>query len=94
VTATVQNTGNVTAAEVAQLYVSLPDSAPSSPPQQLRGFQKITLAPGQSGQVTFPIRKKDLAYWDVASQNWIVPDGSFGIGVGASSRDIKLKGTL
>ncbi|KAL2753146.1 glycoside hydrolase family 3 protein [Sodiomyces alcalophilus JCM 7366] len=91
VSATVKNTGNVEGAEVAQLYISLPDSAPETPPKQLRGFDKLRLAPGESGVVTFEVRQKDLSYWDVELQNWVVPMGTFRIHVGASSRDIRLQ---
>ncbi|KAK3688775.1 glycosyl hydrolase family 3 N terminal domain-containing protein [Podospora appendiculata] len=94
VTATVTNTGAVEGAEVAQLYITLPASAPSAPPKQLRGFAKLKLAPGAVGTATFNLRRKDLSYWDVGRQNWVVPSGSFGVSVGASSRDIRLTGTL
>lgn len=94
VTATITNTGSVTAAEVAQLYISLPAGSPAAPPRQLRGFDKLSLAPGASGTATFNLRKKDLSYWDVPSQNWIVPKGSFNVTVGASSRDLRLIGSL
>lgn len=90
VTATISNTGAVAGAEVAQLYLSLPSTAPSSPPKQLRGFAKLSIEPGASGKATFNLRRKDLSYWDVTRQNWVVPTGSFGISVGASSRDIRL----
>lgn len=94
VTATITNSGGVDGAEVAQLYLTLPSSAPTAPPKQLRGFSKLKLAPGASGTATFNLRRKDLSYWDVRTQNWIVPSGSFGISVGASSRDIRLTGTI
>lgn len=94
VTATITNTGSVSAAEVAQLYISLPAGSPAAPPRQLRGFDKLSLAPGASGTVTFDLRKRDLSYWDVASQNWIVPSGSFAVNVGASSRDLRLTGSI
>ncbi|TAQ89066.1 hypothetical protein B7494_g2649 [Chlorociboria aeruginascens] len=94
VTATIQNNGTVTGAEVAQLYIGLPTSAPASPPKQLRGFDKISLASGVSGTVTFNLRRKDLSYWDVASQTWILPAGTFNVYVGSSSRDIRLTGTI
>ena len=92
VTATITNSGPVTGAEVAQLYIGLPSSAPASPPKQLRGFQKLSLAPGKSGTVTFQLRRKDLSYWDVGAQKWMVPEGRFAVFVGASSRDIRLEG--
>ncbi|KAG7142326.1 Beta-glucosidase cel3A like protein [Verticillium longisporum] len=94
VTATITNTGEVAGAEVAQLYITLPASAPATPPKQLRGFAKLKLAAGESGTVTFPLRRKDLSYWDVTSQNWIVPQGTIGVKVGASSRDIRLEGEI
>lgn len=94
VTATIQNSGSVTGAEVAQLYITLPSGAPDSPPKQLRGFSKLSLGPGESGTVTFNLRKKDLSYWDVEDQNWIVPAGDFKVSVGASSRDVRLTGSI
>lgn len=94
VTATITNSGNVTGAEVAQLYIGLPDTAPDTPSKQLRGFQKISLAPGVSGTVTFNIRRKDLSYWNVVMQQWVTPSGTFRVSVGASSRDIRLAGSF
>jgi beta-glucosidase len=94
VTATVTNTGTVAGAEVAQLYIGLPSSAPATPPKQLRGFDKLSLAAGAAGTVTFPLRAKDLSYWDSATAAWVLPTGTFNIYVGASSRDIRLTGTI
>ncbi|KAK2036218.1 glycosyl hydrolase family 3 N terminal domain-containing protein [Colletotrichum somersetense] len=94
VTATVKNTGAVAGAEVAQLYVTLPSGAAVSPPKQLRGFEKLRLGAGESATATFNLRRKDLSYWDVPSQNWILPKGSFRVRVGASSRNLPLEGSL
>jgi beta-glucosidase len=94
VTATVTNNGTVAGAEVAQLYIGLPSSAPASPPKQLRGFDKISLAPAADGTVTFPLRAKDLSYWDSATAAWVMATGTFDIYVGSSSRDIRLTGSL
>ncbi|KAK4121544.1 glycoside hydrolase family 3 protein [Parathielavia appendiculata] len=94
VTATITNTGAVAGAEVAQLYLSLPPSAPPSPPRQLRGFAKLKLEPGASGTATFKLRRRDLSYWDTGRQQWVVPSGVFGVSVGASSRDVRLEGSL
>lgn len=94
VTAKITNTGSVTAAEVAQLYITLPQGAPAAPPKQLRGFAKVSLAPGASDTVTFNLRRKDLSHWDVPTQNWNVPAGNFTVSIGASSRDIRLSGSL
>ncbi len=80
-------------AEVPQLYVTLPSAAPAAPPKQLRGFDKIKLDPGKSGTVTFNLRRKDLSTWD-AAKGWVVPSGTFTVNVGASSRDLRLKGAF
>ncbi|CAG7924406.1 unnamed protein product [Penicillium olsonii] len=88
----VQNTGEVPGAEVAQLYIGLPDSAPSTPPKQLRGFEKLLLEPEQSGMATFELTRRDLSYWDVQEQKWIIPAGKFTVYVGSSSRDIRQHG--
>lgn len=95
VTATIANIGSVAGAEVAQLYVSLPgNAAVDSPVRQLRGFEKISLDAGKSGAVEFVLRKKDLSYWSVERQQWVLPTGDFGLAVAASSRDVRLEGTL
>lgn len=94
VTCTITNTGRVAGAEAAQLYIGLPSSAPPSPPRQLRGFTKLALQPQQSGQAKFNLRRRDLSYWDVPSQEWVVPKGDFKLFIGASSRDIRLSATL
>ncbi|KFX93115.1 hypothetical protein V490_05001 [Pseudogymnoascus sp. VKM F-3557] len=94
VTATITNSGTVEGAEVAQLYITLPSTAPSTPVRQLRGFSKINLAAGESGTVTFSLRRKDLSYWDTDAQKWVTPTGEFTVSVGASSRNLALKGTI
>lgn len=94
VTATITNSGSVIGAEVSQLYLTLPSGAPAAPPKQLRGFTKLSIQPGASATATFNLRRRDLSYWDVASQNWVVPKGNFGVSVGASSRDVRLTGSI
>ncbi|EKG15351.1 Glycoside hydrolase family 3 [Macrophomina phaseolina MS6] len=93
VTATIANSGDVAGAEVAQLYLSLPAGI-DAPPKQLRGFEKISLEAGASASVEFVLRRKDASYWNVERQQWILPTGDFGIAVAASSRDLRLEGTL
>jgi beta-glucosidase len=82
--ATVTNTGKVAGADVAQLYLSDPASA-GEPPRQLKGYQKVSLKPGQSATVHFTLTGHDLSYWDDAANGWVVPDGAFGVYVGDSS---------
>lgn len=90
----VANSGAVAGAEVAQLYIGFPASAPRTPPKQLRGFDKLLLAPGQRARATFDLARRDISYWDSAAQAWVVPRGVFRVYVGSSSRDIRLVGSF
>ncbi|KAI1326738.1 glycoside hydrolase superfamily [Xylariaceae sp. FL0255] len=92
VSATVTNSGSVAGAEVAQLYVGIPGDG--QPVQQLRGFEKPVLDAGESATVNFPLTRRDLSQWDTTAQAWYLASGSYAIYVGASSRDIRLQGTL
>lgn len=93
VTAVLKNTGSIAGAGVAQLYVTLPDSAPAGTPiNQLRGFEKAMLAAGQEETVEFLLARRDISFWDVDAQQWRIPSGTFGVNVGFSSRDFKLSG--
>jgi len=92
VTATMTNTGSVAGADVAQLYVGDP-AASQDPPEQLAGFQRENLNPGQSGTVTFPITVHDLAAWSSADNAWEAQAGTYSISVGDSSASLPLTGT-
>lgn len=95
VTVTLSNTGSVAGAEVPQLYLSLPASAPAgTPPKQLRGFEKVFLEVGESACVSFSLMRRDLGFWDVVSQEWVIPEGEFRVSIGFSSRDLKVVGGL
>ncbi|HEY1566776.1 MAG TPA: glycoside hydrolase family 3 C-terminal domain-containing protein [Solirubrobacteraceae bacterium] len=84
VSATVTNTGKVAGADVAQLYLGDPAAA-GEPPRQLKGFDRVQLAPGASQTVQFTLTGHDLSHWDDAANGWVVPDGRFGVFVGDSS---------
>jgi beta-glucosidase len=84
VSARVTNTGQVGGSDVVQLYLDDPVSA-GEPPRQLKGFQKVTLRPGQSATVRFTLTGHDLSYWDDAANGWVLPDGRFQVYVGDSS---------
>lgn len=95
VSVTLSNTGAVAGAEIPQLYLSFPDSAPEgTPPYQLRGFEKVFLEVGASESVSFGLMRRDLSYWDIVSQDWVIPSGEFTVSVGFSSRDLKVVGGL
>ncbi|KAE9967528.1 hypothetical protein BLS_006324 [Venturia inaequalis] len=95
VSTTVKNTGSIDGAAVPQLYLNLPSTAGAgTPPRQLRGFEKVKLGAGESAQVEFELMRRDISYWDVVLQEWIIPSGAIGVEVGFSSRDIKLTSSL
>ena len=96
VRATVTNTGRRAGVAVPQLYLGLPSPSASvlQPPHQLRGYDKLTLAPGESRTVGFPVDDRALAYWDVATSRWRVVRGCYGVFLGSSSRDLPLHGSL
>jgi len=87
------NTGGRAGAEVPQLYLGFPAAA-GEPPKLLKGFQKITLSPGQTRHVTFNLDWEDLANWDATARGWVVTPGQFQVLVGAASRDIRLSGSF
>ena len=85
----VKNTGKRAGDEVVQLYVQYAGSAVERPARQLRGFQRVTMKPGESRTIRIPLAGKDLGYWDVAAQRWTVEKGQVRLLVGASSGDIR-----
>lgn len=91
VSVTVTNTGSRKGAEVVQFYVSPPKGGLHRPEKELKGFARVELSPGENKTVTFPLSRRSFALWD---GDWKVPGGVYQILVGASSRDIRLSGTL
>lgn len=91
---TVKNTGNVAGAEIVQLYVADKKSTIFRPAKELKAFTKIMLEPGAKKTVTFTLKKDAFAFYNVNEAEWQVESGTFEILVGASSRDIRLKGKV
>ena len=91
ITVPVTNTGNREGAEVVQLYISDLKSSLPRPIKELKGFQKIKLAPGETKEVTFTIAKDALSFYDDAQQTWIAEPGKFEAIVAVSATDIKSK---
>jgi len=93
----VKNTGRVAGATVLQLYLTLPKDASipaGTPVRVLRGFEKVFLKAGEERKVELLLTRRDLSYWDVISQRWILPSGFFNVQVGFSSRDLPVKGLV
>ncbi len=91
----VTNTGATAGAEVAQVYVGLP-SLPGvpQPPRQLKGFTRVSAAPGQTVHTQVKLDARAFSYWDVSSHGWKVAPGEYPISVGASSRDLRLNASV
>lgn len=90
VTATIKNAGNRKGDEVVQLYIRDEYSSVTTYTKVLRGFERITLEPGESKEVSFTLTPQDLAIWDINNKFSVEP-GTFEVQVGTSSQDIKLK---
>lgn len=90
VTFTVTNTGGRAGAEVPQVYVRDVEATVDRPLQELKGFVKVLLAPGESRRVSLSLDDRAFAFWSVREHRWVVEAGDFEIRVGASSRDIRL----
>ncbi len=90
----VTNTGKVRGKEVVQLYVSPPDTGIIRPVQELKGFEKIELAPGQTVTVSFVLSKRSFAYFNTEIHDWYAESGVYEIRIGKSSRNIVLSGQI
>jgi beta-glucosidase len=94
VTLKVKNTGAVAGKEIVQLYVRDVESTPFRPDKELKGFTKVELGPGEETKVRLELNQRAFAYYNVDLKDWHVESGRFEILVGASSRDIRLKGIV
>ncbi len=90
----VKNTGKVKGKEIVQLYVRDVESKVNRPEKELKGFEKIELAPGEEKTVTFKLDKRSFAYYNTEIRDWYVESGEFEILVGKSSKEIELKETV
>lgn len=89
ISADVTNTGDRAGAEVVQLYIGDEQSSLPRPVKELKGFQKVSLNPGQTRTVTFEITPGMLQYYDDAKGAWVAEPGAFTAYVGAASDDIR-----
>jgi hypothetical protein len=78
---------------VAQVYVSAPPSA-GEPPRQLKGFAKVSLAPGETRRVTIVLDQRAFSVWDTPTQRWVMAPGQHQVAVGDSSRNLSLSGPV
>ena len=90
----VTNTGKSEGAEVAQLYVSDPSAKVERPERELKGFEKVHLAPGETKHVTLTLDARSFSYWDDSAHQWNIDPGKFMIRVGDSSENTPLETSL
>jgi beta-glucosidase len=95
VSAVVTNVGHRSGAEVAQLYLGDPSST-GEPPRELAGFQRVSLAPGQSARVSFVVTPQQESWWSDSANGWTQTAGSYRVYVGDSSAlsDLPLRGSF
>lgn len=93
-TVTVKNTGDRAGKAVIQLYVGDKESSVFRPVRELKGFEKISLQPGEAKDVSFTLDKRAFAYWNTELHDWTVEPGDFTIEIGRSSRDIALDASV
>ncbi|WP_250445738.1 glycoside hydrolase family 3 C-terminal domain-containing protein [Actinotalea sp. C106] len=94
VSLTVTNTGPRAGVETVQVYVADPASSVFRPEQELKGFTRVALGPGESRQVTVPLDARAFAWWSTREQRWVVEGGTFEVRVGASSRDVRATASI
>ena len=91
---TVTNTGPCEGKEVVQLYLSHPGSTLPKPVKELKGFQKVQVAPGESTVVTFSLSKEDLESYDPWLKEFTAEPGTYQIHIGTASDHIVLTGEI
>lgn len=90
----ITNTGNLAGEEIAQLYIHAQTGGIFRPEQELKGFAKVYLKPGEEKEVTISLNDRSFALWSILENNWVTESGPYEIRIGASSRDIRLKKTI
>ena len=90
----VTNTGDRTGRETVQMYVGDRKSSLPRPVKELKGFEKVTLAPGESTTVSFTVDRDDLGFFDPDRHEWVAEPGKFDIYVAAAADDVKGKVTF
>jgi beta-glucosidase len=90
----ITNTGKVRGKEAAQVYLGQEGATVFRPEKELKGFSKIDLAPGETKEIKVRLDRRSFAVWDQGKPGWTVESGTYQIMVGASSRDIRLRGSV
>jgi beta-glucosidase len=90
----VKNAGDRAGEEVVQMYIHNNDQSETLPKEQLQGFERISLNPGETKTVNFTLPIEQLSFWGVDKHAYVIHPGTFDVMVGSASDDIRQKGTF
>ena len=94
VTFSIENTGNVAGAEVAQLYVGKKSDTVFRPVRELKGFQRVVLEPGEKKEVTIPFEDKTFRFYDTRTDTWEIESGEYRIMIGTDAETMQLEASM
>jgi beta-glucosidase len=94
ITFSLRNTGSYDSDEVAQLYVSFPESKVERPVKELKGFTRTMVLKGETKRITITLKANDLMFWDATNRKWTLEPGLVKFFVGPSSADKRLEGEI
>ncbi len=90
----IRNSGSRSGAEVVELYVHDGHASVDRPVQELKGFRRVELGPGESKLVRFTLDRDAMSFYSTAKKDWVAEPGQFDVLVGSSSRDIRMKSSF
>ena len=90
----IENTGNVTGAEVAQLYVGKKSDTLFRPVRELKGFKRVVLEPGEEKEVTIPFDDKTFRFYDTRTDTWEIESGEYQIMIGSDAETMQLQAPM
>ena len=93
-TATVANTGRQRGAAVVQAYVGQDDARVARPAEELKGYAKVDLRPGERRDIELRLPREAFAYYDTARHGWVVDPGIYHVALGMSSTDLRARTTV
>ncbi len=89
-----KNTGNVTGAEVAQLYVGKKSDTVFRPVRELKGFKRVVLEPGEEKEVIIPFDDKTFRFYDTRTDTWEIESGEYQIMIGTDAETMQLQAPM
>ena len=90
----IENTGNVTGAEVAQLYVGKKSDTVFRPVRELKGFKRVVIEPGEEKEVTIPFDDKTFRFYDTRTNTWEIESGEYQIMIGTDAQTMQLQAPI